>query len=156
MIKNVNWKKLFISIVISLGVGVVAGLLTQSSVADYAILDKPAFSPPAWLFPLVWGILYVLMGISSYIIYNSGCINRSNALKIYGVQLFVNFFWPLIFFNMKLFFLAFAWILLLWVLVILMIVRFFGCNKIAAYLQIPYLLWVTFATVLNYAVAMMN
>lgn len=156
LIKNVNWRRLFISILISLGTGVVAGLLTRSSVADYAILDKPAFSPPAWLFPLVWGILYLLMGISSYIIYESMCTNRTNALKIYTLQLAVNFLWPLIFFNLKLYFLAFAWILLLWVLVILMIASFFRCNKTAAYLQIPYLLWVSFATVLTYTVAVMN
>ncbi len=156
MIKNINWRRLFTSILISLGVGVIAGLLTRSSVTDYAMLDKPAFSPPAWLFPLVWGILYVLMGISSYMIYESMCANRTNALKLYGIQLAVNFLWPLIFFNLRWYFFAFVWILLLWVLIIAMILSFYRCNKTAAYLQIPYLVWVTFATVLTYAVAMMN
>ena len=156
LIKNVNWRRLFISILISLGTGVVAGLLTRSSVADYAMLEKPSFAPPGWLFPLVWGILYVLMGISSYLVYESMCSNRTNALRIYGIQLAVNFLWPIIFFNFKLYFAAFVWILLLWVLILLMIISFYRCNKTSAYLQIPYFLWVTFATVLTYAVATMN
>lgn len=155
-IKKINWKRLLISILISLGVGVAAGLLTRNSVTDYALLNKPAFSPPAWLFPLVWGILYVLMGISSYLIYESVCSNRSRALRLYGIQLAVNFLWPILFFNLKLYILAFIWILLLWVLIIAMILSFYRCNKTAAYLQIPYFLWVTFATLLTFAVANMN
>ena len=155
-IKNINWKRLLISILISLGVGIAAGLLTRGSVSDYALLDKPAFAPPGWLFPIVWGILYILMGISSYLIYESFCTSRAGALRIYTLQLIVNFFWPIIFFNFKLYFFAFIWILALWVLIILMIISFYRCNKLAAYLQIPYLLWVTFATVLTYAVAVMN
>ncbi len=155
-INKINWRRLAVSILISLGVGVVAGLLTRSSAADYAMLDKPAFAPPGWLFPIVWGILYVLMGISSYLIYESMCSNRTNALRIYGIQLAVNFLWPIIFFNLKLYFVAFIWILLLWVLIILMIASFYRCNKRAAYLQIPYFLWVTFATVLTYTIATIN
>ncbi len=143
-------------ILISLGVGVVAGLITRGGVADYATLNKPVFAPPAWLFPLVWGILYILMGISSYIIYESMCVNRENALRIYGIQLAVNFLWPIIFFNFRLYFFAFIWILLLWVLIIAMIVTFYRCDKRSAYLQIPYFLWVTFATLLTFAVANMN
>ncbi len=156
VIKNINWKTLITSILISLGTGVVAGLITRNSVTDYATLNKPAFAPPGWLFPLVWGILYILMGISAYLIYESSCANRIRALRIYGIQLAVNFLWPIIFFNLKLYFFAFVWILILWVLIIAMIVSFYRCNKTAAYLQIPYFLWVTFATVLTYAVTMLN
>lgn len=156
IINKINWKRLLSSIGLSLGVGVIAGLLTRGSVADYALLEKPSFAPPGWLFPLVWGLLYILLGISSYLIYESMCANRTNALRLYGIQLAVNFLWPIIFFNLKLYFVAFLWILLLWVLIILMIVSFFRCNKTAAYLQIPYFLWVTFATALTYTVTMMN
>ncbi|MBR6515159.1 MAG: tryptophan-rich sensory protein [Clostridia bacterium] len=151
-----NWKRLLISILISLGTGVVAGILTRGSVSDYAQLDKPAFAPPGWLFPVVWGVLYILMGISAYLIYESSCANRINALRIYGIQLAVNFLWPFIFFNLGLYVFAFVWILALWVLIIAMMISFYRCDKIAAYLQIPYFLWVTFATVLTYAVANMN
>lgn len=155
-INKINWKRLLISILISLGVGIVAGLLTRSSVMDYAMLEKPSFAPPSWLFPIVWGVLYILMGISAYIIYDSFCSNRTNAIRLYGIQLALNFLWPIIFFNLKLYFFAFIWILSLWVAIILMTISFYRCNKFAAYLQIPYLLWVTFATLLTYAVAVMN
>lgn len=155
-IKNINFKRLIISVLISLGTGVAAGLITRNGTADYTFLDKPSFAPPGWLFPLVWGILYILMGISAYLIYESVCTNRTNALKVYALQLGVNFFWPIIFFSFKLYFFAFIWILFLWVLILLMIVSFYRCNKLSAYLQIPYLIWVTFATILTYAVAIMN
>ncbi|MBQ4561564.1 MAG: tryptophan-rich sensory protein [Clostridia bacterium] len=156
MLKKVRLKPLLISILISLGTGIIAGLITRGSVADYASLDKPAFAPPGWLFPLVWGILYILMGISAFLIYESICTNRDRALKLYALQLGVNFLWPIIFFNLKLYTLAFIWILALWILIIAMITSFYRCNKTAAYLQIPYFVWVTFATVLTYAVAVMN
>ena len=156
MINKINWKRLLLSLVISLGVGVVAGLITRSSVADYSLLDKPAFAPPPWLFPIVWIILYILMGISAYIIYESFCANRSRALKLYTVQLALNFLWPIIFFNFKLYFFAFIWILALWIAIIFMIFSFYRCNKLAAYLQIPYFLWATFATVLTYGVSLLN
>lgn len=145
-----------VSLLISLGTGVVAGLITQGSVADYALLVKPSFAPPGWLFPVVWGILYILMGVSAYLIYESFCQNREQALKLYALQLALNFLWPIIFFSFKLYFFAFIWILALWVVIILMIISFYRCDKRAAYLQIPYLLWVSFATVLTYAVAVMN
>lgn len=156
VINKINWKRLLTSILVSLGTGIVAGLLTRGSVTDYAVIEKPSFAPPAWLFPVVWGILYVLMGISAYIILESRCNNRSAALRIYALQLAVNFLWPVIFFDLKTYTLAFVWILILWVLIISMTISFYRYNKTAAYLQIPYLLWVTFATVLTYAVAVMN
>ena len=156
VINKINWKRLLVSILISLGTGIIAGILTRGAVGDYASIQKPSFAPPGWLFPVVWGILYILMGISAYLIYQSHCDNRINALKLYGIQLAVNFLWPFIFFNLGLYILAFVWILVLWVLIVAMIIAFFRCDKVAAYLQIPYFLWVTFATVLTYAVANMN
>ena len=155
-IKKINFKRLIISILISLGVGVVAGLITRESIAAYSAINKPVFAPPSWLFPAVWTLLYILMGISAYLVSGSQCADKQNAIKLYALQLGVNFLWPIIFFSFKLYFVAFVWILLLWVLIIAMILKFYRCNKASAYLQIPYLLWVTFATVLTYAVANIN
>lgn len=155
-IKKINFASLTKSLLLSLGTGVAAGLITGKAVNDYSLLDKPDIAPPGWIFPIVWGILYILMGISSYLVYESNCTNRSNALRLYKSQLVLNFFWPIIFFNFKLYTLAFGWILLLWVNIIFMIISFWKCNKTAAYIQLPYLIWVTFATYLTYTVAIMN
>ena len=152
----IKWKNLIISIAISLGVGLLSSLLTMGNQNIYEIINVPSFAPPGWLFPIVWTILYILMGISSYIIYEENDINSSSALKVYGLQLFVNFFWSIIFFNLKNFTFAFIWIILLLFLIIVMIYRFANINKLAAYLNIPYLLWVAFASVLNLSIVLLN
>ncbi|MBQ4340649.1 MAG: tryptophan-rich sensory protein [Firmicutes bacterium] len=150
----------FLPLVISIGgtlaVGGLAAWLTRDSYGIYSILEKPALSPPAALFPIVWGVLYVLMGISVYLIYRSDCRNKDSLIELYIIQLAVNFVWPLIFFNWQMFFAAFVWLVLLWVLIILMAVLFYRCDKRAAYLLIPYILWVTFAGYLNYMVYLLN
>lgn len=122
----------------------------------YKYLDKPSLSPPAIVFPIVWTILYILMGVSSYLIYESNSEKKDNALIIYGIQLVLNFFWTIIFFLLNLRLLAFIWIIILLIFVVLMIVSFYKINKKAAYLQIPYLLWVIFATYLNYMLYILN
>lgn len=152
----INWKNLIISIAISLGVGLISSLLTMSNQNIYDIINVPSFAPPGLLFPIVWTILYILMGISSYIIYEENDINSSSALNVYGLQLFVNFFWSIIFFNLKNFTFAFIWIILLLFLIIVMIYRFANINKLAAYLNIPYLLWVAFASILNLSIVLLN
>lgn len=152
----IKWKNLIISIAISLGVGLLSSLITMDNQNIYEIINVPSFAPPGWLFPIVWTILYILMGISSYIIYEENDINSSSALKVYGLQLFVNFFWSIIFFNLKNFTFAFIWIILLLFLIIVMIYRFANINKLAAYLNIPYLLWVAFASVLNLSIVLLN
>lgn len=152
----INWKNLIISIAISLGVGLISSVLTMSNQNIYNIINAPSFAPPGWVFPIVWTILYILMGISSYIIYEENDINSSSALKVYGLQLFINFFWSIIFFNLKNFTFAFIWIILLLFLIIVMIYRFANINKLAAYLNIPYLLWVAFASILNLSIILLN
>ena len=142
---------------LSLGGGIVVGLLTSGREA-YDSLVKPPLSPPGWLFPIVWTILYTLMGISAYIIRTSDASYEQidDALMIYRYQLIVNFLWSIFFFNFEWYFFSFIWILLLWVLIILMIRSFSKISKTAAYLNIPYLLWVTFAAYLNFGIWWLN
>ncbi len=155
---KINKRLLIICIAIPLIVGAAAGFLTSNSMESFSSLIKPPLSPPAWLFPVVWTILYVLMGVSSYLILTSGADkqNIDIAIKIYAYQLAVNFLWSIVFFNFGLYLFAFVWLILLWVLILLMIIRFKPINDIAAYMNIPYLLWVTFAGYLNLAIWILN
>jgi len=156
------WKKLkpyVISVITALLVGGISALLTSGSMDIYDTVQTPPLSPPAIIFPIVWTILFTLMGIGSAIVYVKGKeedIDISSALGIYLLQLAVNFFWSIIFFNMRAFLFAFIWILLLWILIIVMIKRFYEISPLAAYLQIPYLLWVTFAAYLILAIYILN
>lgn len=149
-----NKSNLIISILIPLAVGSISSLLSGNmSQMNYI---QPDFTPPTIVFPIVWTILYVLMGISSYIIYESDHPNKSKALRIYGIQLFFNFFWSILFFRFSAYFLSLIWLLVLIILIIIMIFRFYKISPIAAYLQIPYLLWCMFASYLNYVIFVLN
>ncbi len=150
-------KSLIISILIPLGIGFLAFLLTRSGIQNYMEnLIKPSFSPPSFLFSIVWTILYILMGISSYYIYQSMSCHKSNCMLLYSLNLVLNFSWPIIFFNLEARLFAFLFILLLDVVVILMTLCFYGINKKSGYLNIPYLLWLLFATILNFSVYILN
>lgn len=148
-----NYKKLFISILIPVLLGSIIGLIINTD--SYDIIVKPVLSPPDWLFPVVWTILYVLMGISSYLIYRDDGID-SEAFGVYKLQLFVNLMWSIIFFVFKFYLVSFVWILILDALVIYMIIKFYKINKMASYLQIPYLLWILFASYLTLGVYLLN
>ena len=156
------WKKYktyIISILIALGVGGLSALLTSNNMNLYNEIITPPLSPPSILFPIVWTILYVLMGISSAMIYNQKedyPKEVRNALKVYAINLFLNFTWSIIFFNFKAYFFAFIWLLLLWATILTMIVKFYNIKPTAGYLQIPYLLWVTFAGYLNLSIFLLN
>lgn len=141
-----KYKPYIIQILISFAVGGLAGLLTRGSFNVYEEVIKPSFAPPAMVFPVVWAVLYALMGISAGIV----CKRSGRVPFIYYLQLAVNFFWPIIFFNMQSYLFAFIWLVLLWVLIIAMILDFARVSRSAAFLQIPYLLWVTFAGYLNF------
>lgn len=157
MAKNTNKvKSLLFSIAISVGIGALSTLLTFKNFSTYSNMNQPPLSPSAWLFPVVWTILYVLMGVSAFLVYQSKKPTKSLALFVYGLQLFFNFFWSIIYFNFGQILFAFVWLVILWLLIIIMIVLFFRENKISAYLQIPYLLWVTFAGYLNLALYIVN
>ena len=153
---KIKWKELIISLLIPLAVGGLSAFLTRNSMDVYSNINQPPLAPPSILFPIVWTILFTLMGISSYLVYVSNAKNKREALALYGVQLVVNFIWPLIFFNMQAYFAAFLWLILLWVLVALMIWQFYKAKPSASYLQIPYILWLTFAAYLNLAIYLMN
>ena len=149
-------KKLIISLLISLGVGGLSALITSGSMDIYKTLIKPPLAPPSILFPIVWTILYILMGISSYMIYESENYEKDDALKIYLLQLVINFIWPIFFFLLKLRLISLIIIILLLIAIILMITKFYKINKTSAYLQIPYLIWVLFATYLNFGFYILN
>ena len=155
-VHRINLKHLATSLAISLGTGILSGILTMGSMESFDQISKPTLTPPGIVFPIVWFILYTLMGISSYIIYESDSPYRKSALTVYAIQLVVNFIWPLLFFNLQAYLFSFIWILLLWILIIGMIVQFYKVSKPAALLQIPYLLWVTFAAYLNLGVYLLN
>lgn len=143
---------------LSEAVGLLSGYLSREGTALYAqIAEKPPLSPPGWVFGVAWTILYALMGIGAARVWASPkTLVRSRGLNLFIAQLIVNFFWSPIFFNARAYGLALVWLLLLWVLVLLMILEFRKVDKTAAYLQIPYLLWLTFAAYLNWAVWQMN
>jgi len=149
---------LAICIVIPLFVGAVAALLTGDSMQVFSMVEKPPFSPPAWLFPVAWTILYTLMGISSYLIIKSEADEnaKERAIRLYGLQLLVNFLWPTFFFNLGWYGFSLIWLLLLWLLVVIMILWFWEINRLAAYLNIPYLIWLTFAAYLNWGIWVLN
>lgn len=145
-----------ISILIPLAVCGIAAIFTVKGMPFYKTQKKPWFTPPDILFPIVWTILYVLMGIGSAIIWKSDSPKKRPALKNYAVQLIVNFFWSVIFFGLHWYLIAFLWLLLLIVLVIKMIKSFYPISSIASNLQIPYLLWCCFASILNFSVWFLN
>lgn len=149
-------RSLIKNILISSGIGLLAAFFTGNFSNVYDQIARPALAPPAWLFPIVWTVLYVFMGISAYII-NEEKSQRSavsSALATYYLQLAINFIWPFLFFNFRLFRFSFIWLVGLWILVLVMMIKFYKINKTAAYLQLPYLAWLTFAAYLNFSAAM--
>ena len=148
-----------VSSAISLGVGLLSALITKGDMAIYEEIAKPPLAPPALLFPIAWIILYVLMGISSARIYikrreNTG--EAKDALAVYAMSLIVNFTWSIIFFTLEAFLVAFVWLLLLLALIITTVIRYKPIDKLAAFLQIPYIIWVSFAGYLNLAIFILN
>lgn len=152
--KQNNKSALIISILIPLAVGSISSFLSRNMMP--ASFIQTPLSPPAFLFPIVWTILYILMGISTYMIYTSQSPDAPKALFTYGLQLFFNFFWSILFFRFSLYLPAFFWLLAMILLIIVMIRQFYKISPLAAYLQIPYLLWCLFAAVLNFMIYMAN
>lgn len=153
---KIYWKPLIISILIPLALGGISGLLIKDSMQHFDNVVQPALTPPNIVFPIVWTILYTLMGISFYLILTTPDKNSKTALFLYITQLLVNVIWPIIFFNYKNYLFAFVWIILLIVLIVLMITEMYKVKKCAAYLQIPYLIWVSFAAYLNFSTYLLN
>ena len=156
--KQNKWKIYGFWILLSLATGFLSGLLSREGTQIYAAtIAKPSLSPPAILFPIVWTLLYALMGISAARVFLTPKSQvRDRGLNLFIAQLIVNFFWSLIFFKAQAFGFAFLWLLFLWVLVFLMFFQFRKTDPLAALLQIPYLLWLTFAAYLNLGVWLLN
>ena len=137
-------------------VGGLSALLTKNSMNIYSKINEPPLSPPSWLFPIVWTILFILMGVASFIVYDSDNILKKQALIVYALQLIFNFTWTLVFFNAEAYTISVFIIIALLLLIAYTIYLFYQINKTAAYLLIPYLLWVAFATYLNIGIARLN
>lgn len=154
---NKNIKTLLVSLVIPLAAGGLGALLS-GGMRSYASLNQPPLSPPAWAFPIVWTILYLLMGYAAYRIYIAGAepADIRKALMFDSIQLFLNFLWPILFFGFQWYWAAFVLLLLLWAFIYITMHLFGAIDDIAENLLIPYLLWVTFAGYLNLGVALLN
>ena len=158
MILKFNLKRLVISLIIPLAVGGLAAFITRGNMDIYKTLDRPPLSPPGAVFPIVWTILYVLMGISLYLIWNSGDIyaDKTTAFTLFGVQLFLNFIWSPVFFSARQFLLAFIILLALFASVVAMILKLNKISRPAALLQIPYIIWLAIAGYLNIGIYLLN
>lgn len=154
---HINWKKRLLFWAIPLAVGGLAALLS-GGMDTYRVMNQPPLSPPGWVFPLVWTALYLLMGEASYRVYNSGADKpqKQKALIAYGIQLFLNFLWPLFFFGGQMYLTAFIILVLLWVAIFITLRWFSQIDERAGDLLLPYLLWVTFAGYLNFGVFLLN
>lgn len=153
-----KWKSLIVCLVIPLAVGALSAVLSGGGMQVFSDLEQPPLSPPGWLFPVVWTILYLLMGYASWLVLTSEADRHKirQALTVYGLQLAVNFFWSIIFFGAGLYLFAFLWLVLLWILIVWTMARFYEIRQTAGELLLPYLLWVTFAGYLNFAIYLLN
>ena len=154
---NINWKKFLICLAIPLATGGLATLLS-GGMDRYQVMNQPPLSPPGWIFPVVWTVLYLLMGYASYRIAESDVPkeDRRKALIFYGIQLFLNFLWPIVFFRFQNIGAAMAELILLLVLVVLTTVQFIKIDRLAGVLLLPYLLWLSFALYLNIGLYFLN
>ena len=152
------WKTYAFWILLTEAVGGLSGWLTRKGSKLYeTTIRQPPLSPPGIVFPIVWGILFALMGISAARLWLAPpSLARTRGLRLFFLQLFFNFFWSIIFFNLQAFGFALLWLLVLWGLILLMILTFRKTDAPAAWLQVPYLLWVSFAAYLNFGVWMLN
>lgn len=149
--------KLIISILIPFVASAIGSLFTANSISNwYVDLIKPSFNPPNWIFGPVWTMLYLLMGIALYLIWVKKSKNNKPAFIAFGVQLFLNAMWSILFFGLKSPLYAFIEIIVLWVAILTTIIYFYKVNKTSAYLLIPYILWVSFAAILNLAILLLN
>jgi benzodiazapine receptor len=155
--KKINWFQLLVIVLITELIGLLGSLFSGITGQIYTSFVKPPLSPPGWLFGVIWPVLYLLMGIAAYIIYQTPQIpERKKATALYWVQLFVNFLWPIVFFRFEWYWISVVVILLLDVLVLITTIWFYKIKKVAGYLMIPYLLWIIFATYLNIGIALLN
>lgn len=151
---KIQWKALVASLAISLGTGFLSTLLTPNIQEDYAQLYRPPLAPPGWVFPVVWTVLFLLMGFAAYFVYISDGEQKNAALRLYLVQLFFNLGWSVIFFRWGAYLPAFLWLVILWFLVFLVVKQFDAIDDLAGKFMLPYLFWLTFAAYLNLSIAL--
>ena len=156
--EKIKWKQLVICIAVPLTVGALAALLSREGMEYYKSMYKPLLAPPSWVFPVVWTILYVLMGVASYLVYTSAASPERirRAMTAYALQLAANFIWPLIFFVLEAYLVAFLWLILLFALALVCALRFGYIDARAGKMMTPYLLWLFFAAYLNLGVYLLN
>ena len=152
---RIDWKKLIIITVITFIVGTFFSFFTMNSIDTFKELSKP-INVPGVLFPIVWSILYLLMSISCYLIVQSNDKDKKEGIILYAIQLVINSLWTLIFFGLGAYLLSFIWIIILLIVVIIMLAKFYNINKIAMYINIPYVLWLLFAAYLNLGIYLLN
>ncbi len=149
-------------ILVPVAVGGASAALTMGAMSSFGEMKQPPLSPPAWLFPVAWTILYVLMGLASWLIFWAGkkdskkVLSAKAALIIYGVQLVFNFCWSPVFFNFKWYWFAFGWLIAMWLMIIVLAVRTRKISLSAFWMLLPYILWCTFAAYLNCGIALLN
>lgn len=149
--------KLIISLAIPFLVSAIGNFFTANSVSTlYLTINKPFFNPPSWIFGPVWTLLYLLMGISLYLVWTNKVKNKRSAFTAFGIQIFLNSLWSFLFFGLQNPLYAFIEIILLWIAILATIIYFYRINKTSAYLLIPYILWVSFAAILNYSIFVLN
>ena len=153
-----RFKTPLICVAIPLLVGGLSALLTKNTMTNFEMLNQPALTPPPELFPIVWTILFILMGIASYLVYESDANTNmiNSALRLYAIQLIMNFCWSIVFFNLGWYLFAFIWLILLWLVILATTWMFYKISKPAAYMMVPYVLWVTFAAYLNFMIWRLN
>jgi len=153
-----NIFRLVIAVLIPLAVGGLAAFFTQNSREFYSALQKPPLAPPGYIFPIIWTILYILIGIASYLIFRNGYSKPHvrDALNYYGISLLLSFVWPIVFFRFNLPFAAFWVLLLLWLITGIATAKFYRIDHTAGFLMLPYWLWITFAGYLNLAFWLLN
>jgi len=158
MKQKIKWKPLLLALALPLAVGGFSAFLTRDGMKAFQALRQPPLSPPAWLFPVVWTILYLMMGLASYLVWASGVSDRrrDRALTVYGLSLAANFLWPILFFTVQAWLLAFVLLLALWILVGVCALLFGAIAPRAGRLMLPYLAWLTFAAYLNLGVWLLN
>ena len=150
-----TWR-LILCVLAPLGGGFLISLLTQNAMSQFSSFNQPPLAPPAWLFPVAWTILYILMGVASWLICISTNKSKTSALVIYAIQLVLNFIWTPIFFNANQYWLAFGILIAMWLLEIILLTKSFKISRPAFWCLIPYLLWTTFAAYLNISIAILN
>ena len=155
---DIKYKPLAVFLVIPLAVGGLSAFLTRDAMRLFGAVKQPPFSPPEWLFPVVWTILYILMGIASYRVWTAGVSihRRDRALRIYALDLAFNFLWPIFFFGTELYLFSFFWLFALWLLTLLCVILYRYISEAAGKLMIPYLVWLSFAGYLNLGVWLLN